>query len=76
MGSIITLRIIYYPPTDPVFLKEQGLEAGKWYEKDILIDVVNSVDGVRGFRERWEFSPINYARHSDLSSFRPMEYLK
>ena len=71
-----TLRIIYYPPTDPVFLKEQGLEAGKWYEKDILIDVVNSVDGVRGFKKRWEFSPINYARHSDLSSFRPMEYLK
>ena len=71
-----TLRIIYYPPTDPVFLKEQGLEAGKWYEKDILIDMVYSVDGVREFKKRWEFSPINYTKHYDLSSFRPMEYLK
>lgn len=71
-----TLRIIYYPPTDPMFLKEQGLEVGKWYEKDILIDVANSVDGVREFRDRWKFSPINYTKHYDLSSFRPMEYLK
>lgn len=71
-----TLRIIYYPPTDPAFLKEQGLEVGKWYEKDILIDMSNGVDGIREFRERWEFSPTNYTRHFDLSSFRPMEYLK
>jgi len=76
MRAIATWRIIYYPPTDPAFLKEQGLEVGKWYEKDILIDMSIGVDGIREFRERWEFSPINYTRHSDLSSFRPMEYLK
>lgn len=71
-----TLRIIYYPPTDPAFLREQGLEVGKWYEKDILIDMAISVDGVQGYRDRWEFSPLIYVRHYDLSSYRPMEYLK
>jgi len=70
------LRIIYYPPTDPMFLKEQGLEAGKWYEKDIVIVMADTVDGVRGFRERWEFSPINYTMHYELTSFMPMEYLR
>jgi len=71
-----TLRIIYYPPTDPMFLKEQGLEVGKWYEKDILIDMVYSVDGNIELRDRWEFSPMNYTRHLDYETYRPMEYLK
>ncbi len=71
-----TLRIIYYPPTDPAFLKEQGLEVGKWYEKDILIDLVYMTDGVREFRERWDFSVVNYSRHFDFGPYRPMEYLE
>lgn len=49
-----TLRIIYYPPTDPNFLKEQGLEVGKWYEKDILIDMAIVTDGAEEFKDRWE----------------------
>ncbi|HHW00227.1 MAG TPA: S-layer homology domain-containing protein [Clostridiaceae bacterium] len=71
-----TLRIIYYPPTDPAFLKEQGLEVGKWYEKDILIDMSIGIDGPEEFRNRWEFSPLNYTLHYDFGSYRPMEYLK
>jgi len=71
-----TLRIIYYPPTDPAFLKEQGLEVGKWYEKDILIDMTIGVDGHEKFRDRWEFSALNYSRHYDFCPYRPMEYLK
>lgn len=71
-----TLRIIYYPPTDPAFLKEQGLEVGKWYEKDILIDMTICVDGYEKFRNRWDFSALNYSRHYDFGPYRPMEYLK
>ena len=71
-----TLRIIYYPPTDPAFLKEQGLEVGKWYEKDILIDMSIGVDGLEEFRDRWDFSALNYSRHYDFGPYRPMEYLK
>lgn len=76
MRARATWRIIYYPPTDPAFLKEQGLEVGKWYEKDILIDMSIGVDGIREFRERWEFSALNYSRHYDFGLYRPMEYLK
>lgn len=71
-----TLRIIYYPPTDPAFLKEQGVEVGKWYEKDILIDMSICVDGPEKFRNRWEFSPLNYSNHYDFGLYRLMEYLK
>ncbi|WP_129723524.1 S-layer homology domain-containing protein [Xylanivirga thermophila] len=71
-----TLRIIYYPPTDPNFLKEQGLEVGKWYEKDILIDMAIVTDGAEEFKDRWKFSPFNYSGHYDFGQYRPMEYLK
>jgi len=71
-----TLRIIYYPPTDPEFLKEQGLEVGKWYEKDILIDMSIGIGGPEKFRDRWEFSALNYSIHYDFGPYRPMEYLK
>jgi len=76
MRARATLRIIYYPPTDPAFLKEQGLEVGKWYEKDILTDMSIGVDGVDKFRDRWEFSALNYTGHYDYGPYRPMEYLK
>lgn len=76
MRARATLRIIYYPPTDPAFLKEQGLEVGKWYEKDILIDMGICIDGPEKLRNRWEFSPLNYTRHYDFGPYRPMEYLK
>lgn len=76
MRARATWRIIYYPPTDPAFLKEQGLEVGKWYEKDILIDMSIGVDGIREFKKRWEFSALNYSRHYDFGPYRPMEYLK
>lgn len=76
MRARATLRIIYYPPTDPAFLKEQGLEVGKWYEKDILIDMSIGVGGLEEFRDRWEFSALNYSRHYDFGPYRPMEYLK
>lgn len=76
MRARATWRIIYYPPTDPAFLKEQGLEVGKWYEKDILIDMSIGVGGIREFRKRWEFSALNYSRHYDYGPYRPMEYLK
>ena len=76
MRARATLRIIYYPPTDPAFLKEQGLEVGKWYEKDILIDMSIGVGGLEEFRNRWEFSALNYSRHYDFGPYRPMEYLK
>lgn len=71
-----TLRIIYYPPTDPAFLKKQGLEVGKWYEKDILIDMGICVDGPEELRDRWEFSALNYSGYYDFGPYRPMEYLK
>jgi hypothetical protein len=71
-----TLRIIYYPPTDPAYLKKYGLEVGKWYEKDILIDMTIVTGGPEEFRDRWEFSPLNYAKHYDFGPYRPMEYLK
>jgi hypothetical protein len=76
MRARATLRIIYYPPTDPAFLKEQGLEVGKWYEKDILIDMGICVDGPEKLRNRWEFSPLNYSGYYDFGPYRPMEYLK
>ena len=76
MRARATWRIIYYPPTDPAFLKEQGLEVGKWYEKDILIDMSIGVGGLEEFRDRWEFSALNYSRHYDFGPYRPMEYLK
>ena len=76
MRARATLRIIYYPPTDPAFLKGQGLEVGKWYEKDILTDMSIGVDGVDKFRDRWEFSALNYTGHYDYGPYRPMEYLK
>ena len=76
MRARATWRIIYYPPTDPAFLKEQGLEVGKWYEKDILIDMSIGVGGLEEFRNRWEFSALNYSRHYDFGPYRPMEYLK
>jgi len=76
MRARATLRIIYYPPTDPEFLKEQGLEVGKWYEKDILINMGIGTDGPEELRDRWEFSALNYSRHYDFGPYRPMEYLK
>ena len=76
MRARATLRIIYYPPTDPAFLKEQGLEVGKWYEKDILIDMGICSDGPEELRDRWEFSALNYLRYYDFGPYRPMEYLK
>lgn len=76
MRARATWRIIYYPPTDPAFLKEQGLEVGKWYEKDILIDMSIGVGGLEEFRKRWDFSALNYSRHYDFGPYRPMEYLK
>ena len=76
MRARATLRMIYYPPTDPAFLKEQGLEVGKWYEKDILIDMVICVDGPEKLRNRWKFSPLNYSGYYNYSPYRPMEYLK
>lgn len=57
-------------------MKEQGLELGKWYEKDILIDMANVSDGVDGYTDRWEFSNYNYSDYTDLSKFRLMEILK
>lgn len=76
MRARATWRIIYYPPTDPAFLKEQGLEVGKWYEKDILIDMGICSDGPEELRDRWEFSALNYSGYYDFGPYRPMEYLK
>lgn len=76
MRARATWRIIYYPPTDPAFLKEQGLEVGKWYEKDILIDMGICSDGPEELRGRWEFSVLNYSGYYDFGPYRPMEYLK
>jgi hypothetical protein len=52
------------------------LEVGKWYEKDILIDMGICVDGPEKLRNRWEFSALNYSAHYDFSPYRLMEYLK
>ena len=71
-----TLRIIYYPPTDPAYLKQQGLEVGKWYEKDILIDMSAGIDGKEGYKLRWDFSVYTYSDHYDFGPFRLMEILK
>jgi len=71
-----TLRIIYYPPTDPAFLKTYGLEVGKWYEKDILIEMSDIIYSNEKFGDRWEYSCINFWHCWDFSPYRLMEYLK
>lgn len=71
-----TLRIIYYPPTDPWYLKNKGLEVGKWYEKDIEVLFTNMgfIAGDRDkYRDRWAYSLLFYENLRDLNS---MSYMK
>ena len=68
-----TLRIIFYPPTDPNYLKSLGLEVGKWYEKDVFIWMEASIDGPKEYRYRWEHSYLGTPVIKDLSEYRVME---
>ena len=71
-----TLRIIYYPPTDPFYLKSKGLEVGKWYEKDIEVlfsNVVFMLGDREKYRDRWAYSLLFYIGLKDLSSMSYIE---
>lgn len=86
-----TLRIIFYPPTDPNYLKERGLEVGEWYEKDVEVLFSNMVlsSYADKYRDRWTYSLLFYIGTKDLEAnkliesrelldyktFRPMEQL-
>lgn len=70
-----TLRIIFYPPTDPEYLKSKGLEVGKWYEKDVELLFSNRgfMKGDREkYRDRWAYTLLFYENIIDLDS---MSYL-
>lgn len=59
------LRFIYYPPTDQEYLKKNGLEVGKWYEKRVEFWKFGYRDNQLESDEReelWEYYPdmINY----------------
>ena len=71
--SRATLRIIFYPPTNSQYLKNLGLEVGKWYEKDILILMDATIDGPEEYRDRWESSYFGTPAEWDLSDFRPIK---
>ncbi|HHY78383.1 MAG TPA: hypothetical protein GX498_07775 [Clostridiales bacterium] len=66
-----TLRIIFYPPTDEEYLKNKGLEVGKWYEKDVEVLFSNRIfmegDRVK-YRDRWAFTLLFYENLIDLDS--------
>lgn len=71
-----TLRIIFYPPTDPDYLKSKGLEVGKWYEKDVEVLFSNRgfMAGDRDkYRFRWAYTLLFYENLIDLNS---MSYLR
>jgi len=71
-----TLRIIFYPPTDPEYLKSKGLEVGKWYEIDVEVLFSNRVfmKGDRAkYRDRWAFTLLFY---DDLIDLNSMSYLR
>lgn len=68
-----TLRIIFYPPTDPNYLRSLGLEVGKWYEKDVFIWMEASIDGPSEYRDRWKHSYLGTPIIKDLSEYRVME---
>ncbi|MDK2801283.1 MAG: hypothetical protein PWP27_1833 [Clostridiales bacterium] len=70
-----TLRIIYYPPTDPNYLRDKGLEVGKWYEKDIEVLFTNAVlsGNASKYGNRWAHSLLFYMGLKDLNS---MSYIK
>lgn len=68
-----TMRFIFYPPTDPKYLKSKGLELGKWYEVDIEVYMTASVDGPAKYRDRWPNSVLGTPYYSQLGSIRAME---
>ncbi|WP_304943633.1 RCC1 domain-containing protein [Vallitalea guaymasensis] len=69
------VRFIYYPPTDQEYLKQNGLEVGKWYEKRVkfwnfgceeyTLEDYNEESEKR--EELWEYYPniINYMKDID-----------
>ena len=69
---LVTLRTIYYPETNAAYLKSKGLEAGVWYEQDIVVSMVISTDGPEAKRDRWENSLLGTPFIHELSPIRKM----
>lgn len=70
---LVTLRTIYYPGTSESYLKSKGLETGIWYEQDILVSMVISIDGPEAKRDRWENSLLGTPYIDELSPIRKMK---
>lgn len=70
---LVTLRTIYYPPTDATYLKSKGLQIGVWYEQDIYVRMSVSVDGPEEKWDRWETSLLTTPFITELSQIRKMK---
>lgn len=70
---LVTLRTIYYPETSAAYLKSKGLEAGVWYEQDMVVSMIISTDGPEGKRYRWENSLLSSPYIKKLSPIRKMK---